>query len=686
MTQVLHTWKEIRTLGDLLEHRAKHLADSTPHIFLVNGEDEEARLSHAELDLSARRIAAQLAERFRPGDRLLLLYPPGLEFIRAFFGCVYASVVPVPLFPPRNNRNNERFTHILDDVEPAGVLTDAATAARIRPILETNPDFKKPVWVYTDESSEYDPGNAPIHRPTPDEPAFIQYTSGSTSRPKGVVVTHANLLENLAIIRTATEVEPGDRTVYWLPQYHDLGLIAGVIEPLYSEGTSVLLSPFAVLQKPLRWLQAIQKYESVLSGGPNFSLELCVNRIAPEERDKLDLSCWDIVFNGAEPLHRRTMERFAEYFAPAGLRRQSMASCYGLAEGTLMVTSGYRRTFPRVRVVDREKLAANELVETDDPSGVELMSSGRPMGDYEIAIVDPGTLRETPQRVGEIWLAGSSVASGYWNNAPATTDTFAARLSDQPDRGPFLRTGDLGFMDDGQLFVCGRLKEMIIVRGKNLYPHDIEQEARDAHEAFAGSRAAAFSVEGTGTERLVLALEVPRVSQKKDLSAPGELVRSAVTRATGIELTELVLTAEGRLPVTSSGKIQRVACRRLYIEEDLEILRSFTAGETNTEATVDSAAELTRIAALSDPNAMRDELTAFVQGHLNRAYSAGDSTGDVSLQKPLFELGLDSMKLMDFKTMIDKYFGVMIPIEKLFEGMTAEQMIDFVMSERGVKS
>ncbi|HVR98103.1 MAG TPA: fatty acyl-AMP ligase, partial [Thermoanaerobaculia bacterium] len=480
----------IPALTTALGQRAERTPDRTAYIFLADGEEEQDRLTYSALDARARAIAAVLGRSFAPGERVLLLYPPGLDFIAAFFGCLYTGLIAVPAYPPRSPRMMPRLLAILADAQPAAALASAAALQRVRGWLERTPEAAGLPWLATDEIDPAPAGWEPA-APAGDAVAFLQYTSGSTSTPKGVMVTHDNLLHNQVLIRDACGHSEQSVFVSWLPPYHDLGLIGNLLQSTFVGGSCVLMAPTAFLQRPARWLEAVSRYGATTSGGPNFAWDLCVRKVSPEQRRDLDLSRWEVAFNGAEPVRAETLAAFSATFAGCGFRPGAFYPCYGLAEATLMVSGGRPG---EERAVRRQRV-----------------SCGPALAGQELAIVDPATgERRGAGEVGEIWLAGPSVVAGYWRRPEETAAAFGARLKD--GSGPFLRTGDLGFLEDGELFIAGRLKDLIILRGRNHYPQDIEATAMASHPELGGGLAAAFPVERDGEERLVVVLEIGRRS------------------------------------------------------------------------------------------------------------------------------------------------------------------------------
>jgi len=681
-------WSEVRpaTLASLLRSRAAELGEKTAFVFLADGEAEGGRLTYAELDGRARAIASVLRESLAPGDRVLLLYPPGLEFIAAFFGCLYAGVIAVPAYPPRlNDRSQARLRAIARDAEPRAALTTGAilhaATAEGSGFLARVPALAAVRWIATDA---LEGSAAEIPEPDPASVAFLQYTSGSTSTPKGVMVTHANLLHNERMIGEAFRQDESSVVVGWLPLYHDMGLIGNVLQPLYAGGSCVLMAPVAFLQKPLRWLQAIDRWRGTTSGGPNFAYELCLRKIGDTEKAGLDLSSWSLAYNGAEPVRAETLERFAEAFATCGFRPEAFFPCYGLAEATLFVSGGVAGAVPRVARVDAAALERNEArPAVRDAEERRLVSCGPVWSEQRIAVVDPESGEELPAgRVGEIWIAGPSVARGYWRNPEATEHEFHARLD--TGEGPFLRTGDLGFVRDGELYVTGRIKDLVIIRGRNHYPQDVELTAERSHPDLRPGCGAAFSVEVGGEERLVLVQEVER-RRREGFEEIAEAVRRAVAEEHEVQVHDVVLMRVGTVPKTSSGKIQRRASRSLYLAGELEVVGRSAVG---AEAPVVSQALIlpsrASLAAL-EPG----ERCAAVERFLREraAAAVGLAPDAVDPEKPLTGLGLDSLSAIELKAAVESALGVPLSLADLLEGAgTAELAAALVPALEGESS
>jgi acyl-CoA synthetase (AMP-forming)/AMP-acid ligase II len=437
----------LKTLIDLLRWRAKHQPNRVSYTFLVDGETEEDTLTYGELDRQARAIAAGLHTLVSPGERVLLLYPPGLEYIAAFFGCLYAGAVAVPAYPPRRNRNLLRLQAVVADAQATVALTNASILTRIVPFFSQYPYLAPLRWLTSDSVAEGMENDWQEPVITGEALAFLQYTSGSTSAPKGVMLSHGNLLHNERLIQKVFRQNEDSIIAGWLPLYHDMGLIGNVIQPLFIGAPCVLMSPTTFLQRPFRWLQAISRYRATTSGGPNFAYDLCVRKISAEQRATLDLSNWRVAFNGSEPVRFDTIESFATTFETCGFRREAFHPCYGLAEATLLVSGSLKDEAPIYTKVQSRALEFNRVVEaadSDNDSVRRMVSCGEILPEQQVVIVHPDTLsRCQPQEVGEIWVAGESVARGYWNRAEDTERAFNAHLV-ETGTGPFLRTGDLG--------------------------------------------------------------------------------------------------------------------------------------------------------------------------------------------------------------------------------------------------
>ena len=565
------------TLIELLSDRAHLQGNDVAYRFLHRGENETCSLTYKDLDSRARAIAAYLQSLDVVGERALLLYPPGIEFITAFFGCLYAGVIAVPAYPPRRNQKMVRLEAIVKDASAKVILSTASLLSQVESRLADNPDLKALHWLATDEVEIDLMHSWQSPKVSSETIAFLQYTSGSTGMPKGVTIAHKNLLHNERIIKEAFGHTANTTVVGWLPLFHDMGLIGNVLQPMYLGRTCILMSPADFLTKPIRWLQAISRYQATTSGGPNFAYDLCVRRIKPEQRADLDLSSWQVAFTGAEPVRAETMEQFSKTFEPFGFRREAFYPCYGMAETTLFVTGGLKDSYPIVKSVDAIALEQNRVEAVKKGNRVRKIVSCGHTWLEKVAIANTETLtRADDGCVGEIWVKGESVARGYWNQAEKTEETFKAYLADTGE-GPFLRTGDLGFIQDEELFVTGRLKDVIIVRGQNHYPQDIELTVEKSHPALRVGCGAAFTVEVKGSERLVIVQEVERSYLRKlDTPKVVDSICQAVTAEHSLQPYATVLIKTGSIPKTSSGKVKRYACRSGFLEGSLNVVNDWS--------------------------------------------------------------------------------------------------------------
>ncbi|MQY17126.1 fatty acyl-AMP ligase [Nocardia macrotermitis] len=559
---------DIELLPEILTRRAGAEPDRTAYVFLNENGTESDVLSYRDLHRRALAVAAELGARCVPGDRALLIFPQCPEFLVAYFGCLYAGVVAVPLNPPRPTGIPAATRSIVQDCRPAAVLTLGAGVD----LLCALPEQWCPAehWIGVDLLPPVD--TATVVAAQPDSIAFLQYTSGSTAAPKGVMVSHGNLIANEEMIRTSFGHDRDSTLVGWAPFFHDQGLIGNALQPLYVGAQGVQMAPTTFIRRPLLWLSAISRYRGHTSGGPNFAFDACVARLAAgaEPEPGLDLSCWQVAFNGAEPIRADTLERFAEAFAPYGFRARGLYPCYGLAEATLLAAGSVKGRGALTLEVDPDALAQRRYAPAGERSRT-LIASGRAPRGETLRIVDPETGRVCPpDRVGEIWLSGGHVAQGYWEREAATAKTFHARCADEPGLD-FLRTGDLGLLLDDELYVVGRLEDVVIIRGRNIYPQDIELTVQAAHPALRPGACAAFAVPGGEAERLVVVQEVLR--EYLDVADPADVlgaIRAAVVREHSLSLGDLVLTLPSRLPKTSSGKIMRAAARRNYLAAEFE--------------------------------------------------------------------------------------------------------------------
>ncbi|MGB5968476.1 MAG: AMP-binding protein [Spirulinaceae cyanobacterium] len=703
----------LSTLVNLLQNRACQHPNQIAYTFLENGQKPNTTLTYRQLDQKARAIAAYLQTQLSPGARVLLAYPQSLEAIAAFFGCLYAGVVAIPAPAPeasRLKRTLPRLEAIAADAEASLILTAASLFTQLKfqatsfvskingkpslflnyylsegEIAANTPQLTTIPWLATEK--------IPLHfAPYWQEPqinsdtlAYLQYTSGSTSSPKGVMLDHRNLLEHLAALQQANGYDSHSVTVTWMPYFHDYGLVEGILQPLFNGTPCYFMSPTAFLKQPRRWLQAISQYSATHGQAPNFTYSYCLQRITSAEREQLDLSSWQVAGNAAEPINPEVIEQFCQTFETCGFRRQTFAPAYGLAEATLLVTTSRKTETPVFCTVSTEALSQNRLAETS--TGKIIASSGRPLENTQITIVRPETLtRCAPDEIGEIWVASAGVARGYWHRPDATEETFGAYLrapngmgngeqgtgnrveyltdeksgsSSTDIEGPFLRTGDLGFIKNGELFVTGRLKDLLIMRGENYYPQDIEWVVEKSHSALRPGCGAAFSVEIEGVEQLAIAFEVERAASKNlNVDEVECAIRNAVAEHYELPIYAISLLKRGSIFKTSSGKIQRQACRKAFLEGSWESLATLTLG---------MAAKTQEMNPLNEAEVQLTEIWQKVLG-----------LSAIGRNDNFFELGGDSLKAAVVVAEIEKEFGYDIPLSSLVEAATIEKLAKLV--------
>jgi acyl-CoA synthetase (AMP-forming)/AMP-acid ligase II/acyl carrier protein len=680
---------EPQTLHEMLAARANAFGERCA--FTFQGTSGDVSISFGELNRRSRAIAVRLSKIANAGDRVLLLFPAGLDFISSFFGCLYAGILAVPATYPKPRRPMPRLTAIAQDCQAAAVLTTRDTIETLD--RSSIPDLcDDSSWIAVEEIDDdlADQGMAEqtLAADSDSQPlAFLQYTSGSTSAPKGVMVSHGNLLHNLAMIHQgfglqSLSVEKEFHTgVFWLPAYHDMGLIGGILESLFVGGHSVLMSPAAFLQRPLGWLETISQERATISGAPNFAYELCVSRSTEEQRNKLDLNSWSVAFCGAEPIRAETLEKFAEVFRPSGFRATSFYPCYGLAEGTLLAAGGDGPGDLVIRKVCRTALEKHEVAfrpDSDDPDLFHnMVGSGQAMMGQEIRIVDPESHQLCNEdRVGEVWVKGESIAQGYWSQPEETTKAFAAYIEPEKE-GPYLRTGDLGFFTDGHLFVTGRVKDVIIIRGRNHYPQDIEETVGHSHEALRPDAGAVFSVDVEGQEQLVIVHEVDRQYRQANFEEIIRRVRREMSASHELEVHAIALIRHVSLPRTTSGKVQRKFCRQQYLDGQLKVLAQWTREVAKNRQARNEAADgggpaaarrpprdaaLQRLVASDAPlspeeiDRLAERVESWLSGWLTDR--AALPKEEVHRDKPFADYGLDSLTAVELSEELEDWLGV----------------------------
>jgi len=563
------------SLVHILLRRAINQPHQLAYRFLNDGESDEVLITYNELDNRVRSIGALLQSNSREGDRALLLYPPGPDFIYAYFGCMYAKILAVPVYPPHPARPERALSiiqGIIADAKPTVALLSSSLYNALTSKGDLDPLFRNIKFLVTD-NDEIQTWSGHWKQPEihGDDIAFLQYTSGSTTKPKGVQVSHHNLSHNMDLIGKCFGISKESHGVIWLPPYHDMGLIGGILQPLYSGISVTLLPHMQFLQRPFRWLSAISRFRGTISGGPNFAYSLCVSKVKPEQRAQLDLSHWEVAFNGAEPVYHKTLEQFADFFAPCGFKRKAFLPCYGFAESTLMVTGGPRDKTPLMKNLMNSGLMKNQVLISEEQNDEtrRLVSCGINMSDQKIRIVNVDKHTPCPEKeIGEIWVSGDSVTGGYWNNPEETSSTYSVPLPGS-NEGPFVRSGDLGFFCDGELYITGRIKNLIISGGKNHYPHDIERTVESAHSVIRQTGCAVFSVTNAESEDIIVVAEISRRHGVNTEEVSTE-ISSAVSIHHGLQVHDVRLILPGGIPRTTSGKIRHFLCKKKYLEGNLK--------------------------------------------------------------------------------------------------------------------
>ncbi|WP_105168225.1 hybrid non-ribosomal peptide synthetase/type I polyketide synthase [Pseudoalteromonas sp. T1lg23B] len=675
---------------------AKTRGDDVAYQYFFEDEQPSKTLTYAQLDQNARTIASQLKTHFKKGDRALLLYNSGFEFVEAFFACLYAGVVAVPAYPPKKNQNIDRLRSIIVDAGASGALTTVRIHDIARPLFESEPSLTDlPIFTTDEHSSIVEPLSWHDINVESSDLAFLQYTSGSTGNPKGVMVDHANIMDNEEMMKLAFGHDESTPIVSWLPHFHDMGLIFGIMHPIYIGAPAALMNPTYFLQKPVRWLKLLSETKALTSSAPNFAYDLCVDTVKDDELETLDLSNWRCALNGAEPVRASTLERFYQKFKRCGLTRQSISPCYGMAETTLFATGGKLSQLTKVLKLNAEQMHQGKAVLVaqyqqeqpfydfdgqDDEQSYHAISCGVSWQNHTIVIVNPESKQRCEEgTIGEIWVKGASVAKGYWQNEQATEETFNAYIADEHD-GPYLRTGDLGFMYQDELYVTGRCKDVLIFRGKNYYPQDIELTVTESHQALDNNGGAAFSVTTpNGDEGLVVVQQVKRTALRKlDVEQVFSTVTQAIIEQHGVTPYELVLIKPGRVLKTSSGKIQRQENKRHYLNNRFEpIARSRDIKHKNS----DSSVSLQNEKGLD--KAMRDRVQKLVKEVI--AFEVDKDAHSLDVDATFQSLGIDSMKAVRISGELMEMHNIELEATVLYEHPSIAQLTQYLCEFEAVQ-
>jgi acyl-CoA synthetase (AMP-forming)/AMP-acid ligase II/acyl carrier protein len=676
---------EYKNLVDMLQFWAERSPDKVVYTFLNDGDEDETHWTYSELDRQARRIAAQLQAAGLAGERAVLIYAPGMEYIAGFFGCLYAGVVAVPAYPPdptRLERTLPRLQKIIEDSRSKAILTTEIIFSMAQVMVAHAPDLEKLQWIVTDRTDSDAADQWEDPQLDANHLAFLQYTSGSTGDPKGVMLSHGNLLTNMRLIAESFGLErERDTGGSWLPPYHDMGLIGGIMESLFIGTYSVLMSPLHFLQRPMRWLKAVSKYKIWVSGGPNFAYELAARKAKPEEIAQLDLSPWKVAFCGAEPILPQTVERFCETFAPAGFDPQAFYPCYGLAEGTLIVSGSRRGQGISSKRIQKEDFKKNTISSADGNGHsdyLHLVGCGNTLSGQEILIARPDTLHPCEEgEVGEILVKGPSVAQGYWEKPELSQEIFKVEIP-ATGNGPFLRTGDLGFLDGEQLYVTGRLKDLIIIRGANHYPQDIERTVENSHPAMRAGGTAAFSVQMGVEEKLVVVSEADLDKagiSEQDYPALEREIRKAVAAEHDLDPYAIVLIKKGSLPKTSSGKVRRSATSQEYLAGSLPVLHTFQAP---TPQEIPGESMISKPPQPGDSQGMMD-IQSWLIDRLSDHLEVDPNA--INASQPLSEFGLDSKDAVNLSGDLEDWLGRKLSPTLLWKYPTIEKLAEYLAGD-----
>ena len=688
--------------------RLRYWADAQPEAvayrFLEGGEEEVGALTYGELDSQARAIAAKLVSMGFAGQRALMMYDSGLEFVAAFFACHYAGVVPVPAYPPPQNRKMARIVAIAENAQASVTLTTQKIINKIEerdkkstkkaPGSNMSDRLKKIPWIATEDIPIELANDWVNPKLSNNDLGLIQYTSGSTGTPKGVMLTHENLIANCRLIARAFQISRGRPICSWLPIYHDMGLVGGILSPMYTGVEEVLMSPVAFLLKPIRWLRAISKYRTHASGGPNFAFALCTMKITPEECEGLDLTSWKVAFNGAEPVRAEVMRQFADKFEPHGFSHDAFYPCYGMAETTLIVTGGKRSEPPIIRTFNKHELVQHrvERVSEDDDNAHKLVGCGQILEEEEVLIVHPETRRTLPDdKIGEIWIHSPSCGRGYWQRDEETNETFKARLN--PDNGKiYVRSGDLGFMDRGELFVAGRLKDMIIVRGVNRYPQDIEATIEQCHPLTRSGGSAAFAVSRWDREHLVIVCEVDSIVTENGKRAKNSdpryqevisQIASAVSLEHDLPPDAVVLVRAHSIPKTSSGKVQRHACKLNFESgQHVRMIARWSSWEESHSPEGESQPEVADGTTEEDSGLSKVVVDAVIR----QVKKIGrDRAKNVNIDTNIVSLNIDSLDRLDIAQSLATAFGGRLPDDVLQDVETVREVASAIQEHIGTE-
>jgi len=699
---------------DILNKRAELWPNDKAFTFLTDNGPE--KLSYFELDLKIRKLAAYIQKLNLQGERALLLYPPGFDYIIGYFACLYAGVIAVPVYPPDPAKLNKTLPRL----EAIAFDADAKIALSTESIVDDVKNWKTDIenhktngstienldynfekksnkfsgifnleWIATDNVNSFVSEDWQKPKIYSDDIAYLQYTSGSTGTPKGVMITHANLLHNIQMINSSFKLNDQFEAVIWLPIYHDMGLVGGILEPIYSGIHSTLMSPIDFLKRPFRWLQTISdisEHSKVVSGGPNFAYDLCIRATNPQKTEQLNLSNWEVAFNGAEPIRKETIEKFSETFKSAGFVKKSFYPCYGLAEATLIVSGGDREAEPISLSIDKEEIKNNlAKISTSNSNEINYVSSGKAILNGIIRIVNPETKKICAENeIGEVWAASESIALGYWKKPEISNDTFEAFICDS-NEGPFLRTGDLGFIVNSNLYIAGRLKDLIIIRGSNFYPQDIETAVENSSIYLRPSSNAAFSVDIDNEEKLIIVQEA-RAKNGVNWNEIADNIQKDILRTFDIQAHSILLIKPKTIFKTSSGKIQRNATKLAFLDGTLEVIFKWeidkrpNLNDDNLGNNIESANELKN----NKPITKISDLVEYLKSKI--AVELKTSRNEIDPERPFVDFGLDSAKSVRFVGELEEKFNTTLEPTILWTYPTINKLSEYLFSKSSMSN
>lgn len=664
-------------LLDIVLHRSLHTPTERAYCFLEKGEIEKNYLTYKQLELQVKTIGSELQHLTKAGDRILLLYPPGLEFISAFLGCLYAGTIAVPTYPPRPDRSLFRVNAIAKSCEPKLILTTQSFRNYLQTRFKESSELSNLEILATDEIQETTLAWEPT-KVNPNDLTFLQYTSGSTGDPKGVKNSHTNVLHNLALLQAAFQIPEHTRGVFWMPLGHNSGLIGAVLYPLYAGFTSIQMSPLDFLQNPSRWLRAISEYQATVSFAPNFAYELACLKITPEQRCDLDLTSWELAINGSETIRAETLEKFVANFAPYGFRREAFNCCYGMAENVVCISANAKLQPPAILNLSKTELAQNRVLVLNEKTldTREIVGCGQNWLGQKIIIVNPETLTECGENeVGEIWVSSPSVAQGYWNQPQATINTFGGSLADaDAQENTFLRTGDLGFLLNGEVFITGRLKELVIIRGRNYYPQDIEAIVEKSHPELAIGSGAAFSIALDTEENLAIAQEIKDSNlDPVNFDEVIQAIRQTIAQNYDLQVYAILLLKQGTIPKTDSGKVQRQVCQMNFLTGNLQVIAQWQQTTQSSENYLEDKLNIPPI--LEDTKTIQTWLIQKIAQQLQV------SPETINIKSPLTKYGLDSVQVVNISGDLEAWLGRNISPTLLWDYPTIEQISLYLTGE-----